>query len=195
MNNKLFVLVGKSSVGKDAIMAILLDKINQQNLSIKKLPSCTTRPKREVETDGVEYNFKTMRDFDESYKQGEIVEYNAYRIDNIKQTWVYYTLKSDIDLEDGSMLKVVNPVGLAHLRQQYKDNIVVFYITCDDEIRKQRYLNRGALVDSLKDRFERDDLDFKYLKYDYKIINDGTHSIESHADLILKLMKGEMGIE
>lgn len=195
MNNKLFVLVGKSCGGKDSLMSILLDKINQQTLPIKKLPSCTTRPKREDETDGVEYNFKTMRDFDKSYRQGEIVEYNVYRIDNLRQTWVYYTLKSDIDLENSSMLKVVNPVGLAHLRQQYKGSIVVFYITCDDEIRKQRYLSRGALADSVEDRFKRDEEDFKYLKYDYEIINDGTYSLESRADLILKLMKEEMSIE
>ena len=195
MKNKLFVLCGKSCTGKDTIMSILLEKINQQNIPIKKLPSCTTRPKRKNEIDGVEYNFKTILDFDKSYKQGEIAEYNTYRIDNINDTWVYYTLKSDINLENGSMLKVVNPVGLAQLRQQYKDNIVVFYISCDDEIRRQRYLNRGALVDSIDGRFRRDNEDFEYIKYDYLIENDGTYSAENRADLILELMKGEMDIE
>ena len=195
MKNKLFTIVGKSSVGKDVISKILLEKIAQENLPIKKLQSCTTRPKRGNEVDGVDYKFMTLHDFDLSSINNEIVEYNVYRIDNLKQTWVYYTLKSDIDLKSGSMVKIVNPIGLAQLKQQFNNDIVVFYITCPTEIRKQRYIERGALTDSLEHRFNRDERDFRYFKYDYEIVNDGTYSLESRADLILKLMKGEMGIE
>lgn len=195
MKNKIFAILGESGAGKDAIIKVLLDKIQQQNLPIKKMPSYTTRPIRKGETDGVEYNFTTMHEFDNLYKNNEIIEYNTYNIENIKQTWVYYSLKKDVDLKNNSLIKIVNPSGLSQLRQQFKDEVVVFYITCPTEIRKQRYIKRGAFDDNLDDRFKRDEKDFMYLKYDYKIVNDGTHSIENRAELLLELIKGEIGIE
>ena len=194
MRNKIFAILGESGVGKDTIAKVLLDKIQQQNLPIKKMTSYTTRPIRKGEKDGVEYNFTTMHEFDTLYKNNEVAEYNTYNIENVRQTWVYYSLKKDIDLKNNSLLKIINPSGLSQLRQQFKNDIVVFYITCPTEIRKKRYLDRGALNDKLDDRFKRDEKDFAYLKYDYKIVNDGTYSIENRADFILELMKGEIGI-
>lgn len=195
MNNKLFILTGQSASGKSTIEKLLYEKIEKQGLPIKKLISNTTRKPRQEEIQGVDYNFCTLHDFDLLHKNNELIEYNAFRIDSIRETWIYFTKKSDVDLENQSMLAIKEPVGISQLRQQYKDKTIVFYITCPDEIRKERYISRGATTDDVDDRFARDFETFKYLKYDYEIVNDGTHSLESCASLILSLMKGEMGIE
>ena len=195
MKNKLFILAGQSASGKSTMEKLLYDKIQQQELPIKRLISNTTRKPRVGEQQGVDYNFTTLHDFDKLYKNNKILEYNSFRIDSVKENWIYFTKKSDIDLENQSMLAIKEPVGISQLRQQYKDEIVVFYITCPDEIRKERYIKRGSTVDDVDSRFARDYDTFKHLKYDYEIINDGTHSVKGCADLILSLMKGEMGIE
>ncbi len=195
MKNKLFILAGQSASGKTTIEKLLYDKITQQGLPIKRLISNTTRKARKGEQQGVDYNFSTLHDFDLSYKNNEIAEYNSFRIDSVKENWIYFTKKSDIDLMNSSMLAIKEPIGISQLRQQYKDEIVVFYITCPDEIRKERYISRGATVDDVDSRFTRDYDTFKHFKYNYEIVNDGSHSLKGCASLILSLMKGEMGIE
>lgn len=195
MKNKIFIIAGQSASGKNTIEKLLFEKIQQQELSIKRLISNTTRKPRLGEQQGVDYNFTTLHDFDKLYKNNEILEYNSFRIDSVKENWIYFTKKSDVNLKNQSMVAIKEPVGIAQLKQQFKDEIVVFYITCPDEIRKERYIERGSTVDDVESRFARDFDTFKNLQYDYKIINDGTHSIKSCASLILSLMKGEMCIE
>lgn len=193
--NKLFILAGQSASGKSTIEKLLHKRISDLNLPVKKLTSNTTRPIRDGEANGTDYNFVTLKQFDKDFKHGDVAEYNSFRIDNIKQTWIYYTKKSDIDLASDSLLAVKEPVGIAQLRQQYKNEIVVFYVTCPEGIRRERYISRGSTVDDVDSRFKRDSTAFEYLQYDYEIINDGTYTIESRADLIINLMKGEMNIE
>ena len=52
----LYVLIGKSATGKDSIYKRLLEN---SELDLKEAVLYTTRPMRENETDGVEYNFVT----------------------------------------------------------------------------------------------------------------------------------------
>lgn len=190
--NKLFCLIGESSVGKNVIFDEVLKLAQQENLNIKPLISNTTRPPRHNEKHGIDYNFVTMHQFDTDYKNEDVAEYNTYRIDSINQTWIYYTKKEDIKLEECSMLKIVNPIGKAQLESQYKDSFVSIRITCPLEIRRKRYLERNATIDNVDDRIARDDKDFKYLITDYEVINDGSKSIEYIANEVLKIIKGEM---
>ena len=52
--NKLFVLMGKSSTGKDTIFKEVL---KNKEVELKTIVPYTTRPIREGEKDGVEYYF------------------------------------------------------------------------------------------------------------------------------------------
>lgn len=190
--NKLFCLIGESGSGKNVIMEEVLKQSEQQNINLKRCMSCTTRPIRsDIETDGVDYNFITMSQFDSDYKNNKIKEYNAYRIDSVNETWVYYTREEDIKLDESNMLKIVNPSGYSQLKSQYSD-IVSIRITCPKEIRIQRYLQRGSTLDNVNDRIARDDLDFKYLVTDYEFVNDGSKSIEEVAKDVLNIIKEEI---
>ena len=188
-NNKLFVLVGKSASGKSTILNDVLSK-----LDIPVLLSNTTRPPRDNEIDGVDYNFVDMHTFDTDYKNENILEYDVFRLDSLKQTWVYYTKKSDLLLPQTSQIKVVSPTGLAQLmsNKELKDNIVSIFIDCPDKLRQKRYLSRSISPDSMSDRFERDEKAFQHLFTDYIILNDENTSIHEASNQLIDIIEKEL---
>ena len=188
-NNKLFVLVGKSASGKSTILNDVLSK-----LEIPVLMSYTTRPPRANEIDGKDYNFVTFTAFDEDYKNENILEYDVFRIDSLKQTWIYYSKKSDLLLPNTSQIKVVSPVGLAQLmsNKELRENIVSIFIDCPDRLRQKRYLSRCTSPDSMTDRFERDNQAFKHLFTDYIIINDENTSIHEASNQLIEIIEKEL---
>lgn len=188
-NNKLFVLVGKSASGKTTILREVLSK-----LDIPVLLSQTTRPPRDNEIDGVDYNFVTMHTFDEDYKNKDILEYDVFRIDSLKETWVYYTKKSDLLLPNTSQIKIVSPTGLAQLmsNKELRDNIVSIYIEADDKLRQKRYLSRCISPDNMNERFERDEKTFEHLFTDYIILNDENMSINEASNQLINIIEREL---
>ena len=188
-NNKLFVILGKSASGKSTIMREVLSK-----LEIPVLLSCTTRPPRPNEVDGIDYNFVTFSTFDEDYKNENILEYDVFRIDSLKETWVYYTKKSDLLLPTTSQIKIVSPVGLAQLmgNKELRDDIVSIYIDAPDKLRKKRYLTRSTSPDSMNDRFERDNQAFQHLFTDYIILNDENTSINEASNQLINIIEREL---
>ena len=188
-NNKLFVLVGKSASGKSTILNDVLSK-----LDIPVLLSNTTRPPRDNEIDGVDYNFVDMHTFDTDYKNENILEYDVFRLDSLKQTWVYYTKKSDLLLPQTSQIKVVSPTGLAQLmsNKELKDNIVSIFIDSPDKLRQKRYLSRSISPDNMNDRFKRDEKAFEHLFTDYIILNDENTSIHEASNQLIDIIEKEL---
>ena len=72
---RLLVISGPPGVGKDTVITILT------NLSsFERVPSCTTRPPRGGEIDGIDYNFLTTQEFeDRSDLFLDNVTMNGYR--------------------------------------------------------------------------------------------------------------------
>ena len=188
-NNKLFCVVGKSCSGKTTILNEVLSK-----LEIPVLLSSTTRPPRENEVNGREYNFVTMSDFDADYKNENVLEYDCFRIDSIRQTWVYYSKKSDLLLPTTSQIKIVSPVGLAQLmsHKELRDNIVSIFIDCPNRLRQKRYLSRCTSPDNMNDRFERDEKAFQHLFTDYIILNDENMSIHEASNQLIDIIEREL---
>lgn len=188
-NNKLFCVVGKSCSGKSTILHEVLAK-----LDIPVLISQTTRPPRNGEIDGKEYKFVDMHTFDSDYKNEDVLEYDCYRIDSIKQTWIYYSKKSDLLLPNTSQIKVVSPTGLAQLmsHKELRDNIVSIYIESPDKLRQKRYLSRCISPDSMNDRFKRDEKAFQHLFTDYIILNDENMSIHEASNQLIDIIEREL---
>ena len=188
-NNKLFVLVGKSACGKSTILHEVLSK-----LDIPVLISQTTRPPRNGEIDGKEYKFVDMHTFDSDYKNEDVLEYDCYRIDSIKQTWIYYSKKSDLLLPNTSQITILSPTGLAQLmsNKELKNNIVSIYIDSPDKLRQKRYLTRAISPDNMNDRFERDERNFQHLFTDYIIINNENTSIHEASNQLIDIIEKEL---
>lgn len=140
---KLITLTGTSACGKDS----LLNKVLEINKNIKPIISVTTRPKREGETDGVEYKFITLEELTELYNNEELIEIREY---NTKHgMWYYGITKDSIDVDsDDIYIVIVDVQGVIQLRQYLNslksDNIKVesVFINCSGKERMFRSLTR-----------------------------------------------------
>ena len=140
---KLITLTGTSACGKDS----LLNKVLESNKNIKPIISVTTRPKREGETDGVEYKFITLEELTELYNNEEPIEIREY---NTKHgMWYYGITKDSIDVDsDDIYIVIVDVQGVVQLRQYLNslksDNIKVesVFINCSGKERMFRSLTR-----------------------------------------------------
>ena len=86
---KIFLLMGKSSSGKDTIYRELMRK---KDIGLKKVVSYTTRPMREGETDGVQYLFKNEEEYRKLKDDKKIIEERTYHTTRRMQTsWPHST--------------------------------------------------------------------------------------------------------
>lgn len=136
---KLIYLIGKSSSGKDTIYRELL---KTQELTLKKVVLYTTRPIREGEKEGVQYNFVDDETFFALKKDGKVIEdrqYNTYY-----GLWRYFTVDDGmIDLEHHNYLIIGTLESYVRTAEYYgSDKVLPIYLDLDDGIRLQRALNR-----------------------------------------------------
>lgn len=188
---KLFLILGQSNTGKSTIFKELMKLIEENADNIKLLKSCTTRPMREEDKSGSEYDFVTKEYFTELHKNDGLLEYAVY--DTVYGTWFYFTRKSDLDVMESNYIKIINPEGFSQIKDNLKGicDIVSFEIVASDETRFKRATSRndGLSIEEVKRRFKKDKEDFKYLNTDYKIVNDDGYDVDELAGLIYQLIK------
>ncbi len=136
---KIFVLLGKSSSGKDAIFRNLM---SDDSLGLKKVVIYTTRPMREGEKDGVQYFFSDKKGYEELLKSRKIIEERKY--DTVYGEWIYFTVDDgQIDLSDGNYLIIGTIDSLMSISEYYgSESVIPILINTDDGIRLQRALKR-----------------------------------------------------
>ena len=144
---KITALVGKSGSGKDYLM----HKMAEQGGHI--IVSSTTRPKRDYETDGVDYHFLTDKEFAAATFL-ETASFNG---------WHYGTRLGDLRL-DCPNIGVFNPTGLKSLAA--RDDLIdleIIYVKASDKTRLLRQLNReeNPNVHEIVRRFYTDEADFQ----------------------------------
>ena len=149
---KILALYGKSSAGKDTLQKLLCEDLPMFTAPII---SCTTRPPRDCETDGVDYHFITEQEFREKEKNGFILESTEFR------GWHYGTLYSSLDSEKINV-GVFNIQGIKTIMQN--DNLLVcpVRIAASDKLRLMRSLAREHNPDCVEicRRFLADEADF-----------------------------------
>ena len=138
----MLVIIGASGSGKTEIARIL-----ENEYGFTKVVTCTTRPKRSEEKEGVDYHFLTEMEFKHKSANNEFLETTIYN------NYYYGTLYSDI--KSNSIL-VLNPDGANALYKTFKDQLKVYYLTTSVDIRRERMIHRG---DNIRD-------------INYRIIND-----------------------
>ncbi len=141
--NKIIVLCGKSGSGKDTVMKLMLETFKDD---IQPIVSDTTRPMREGETDGVEYNFITPAEFAHNKEIGGYLENRSYNtIDNGKRAvWEYGISHDAIDLDKHNYITIVDLDGLEVIKNRFGRQVVSMYISVDDETREERAKSRGS---------------------------------------------------
>lgn len=174
---KILAIMGKAGSGKDTLLHALLKE--PVFADAKPIVSCTTRPIRDYEKDGVDYHFLTVDEFQNKVLNEDMIEATIFN------NWCYGTAFSNLD-KDKLNIGVFNPEGVEQLRYN-KDTIklTLFYVEAEDKVRLLRQLNREEDPDchEIIRRFGTDEIDFdpdeiNFLKPDCFVQNDGTASID-----------------
>ena len=164
------ILVGPSGVGKDSIALTLRKRHKEIDPSI----SCTTRPPRLGEKDGVAYHFLTDAQFDELVKSGDFLEWDAFHDAR------YGTLAQPVEKRiaaGGSVVFVVNARGAHALRKGLKARglpcIAIFLLPPDIATLITRMQKRGDSDENIKKRLKsvKEELSHKD-EFDMVIVND-----------------------
>lgn len=185
----LLVIVGKTGVGKDTVSKSLY------NMGYNKIVTYTTRPKRQNEVDGVDYNFIGRDMFSAMQSLNYFADITSFRAYNNgkKEKWYYGVTYQSLVKDNyyssyskkGDKVLIVNPSGLKTLRKS-NTPMLVFHVDLATDIIRERLEQRGDSQKEINRRLKADAKDFKDIdKYvDFKISNDGTLSSGTIATII-----------
>lgn len=136
---KIYVVIGKSASGKDAIFKQLRE---DETLELKTVVGYTTRPIRHGEQDGVEYLFVSDDRFECLKEEGKIIEYRTYQ--TIDGPWNYFTVNDgQIELSISDYLFINTLEAYNQIRKYFgEDKVVPIYIEVEDGERLSRALKR-----------------------------------------------------
>ena len=162
---KVIALVGASSSGKDT----LFRNVCALTSKVTPLISTTSRPMRNGEKEGREYNFVSKEEMNKMLNEDKFVEVRAYNVATL-ETWYYGLEKDSIDLEsNNTYIVIVDIEGLKKIKKYLsenglRDNLVSVFVDCSAHIRMQRALSReGKMTDEqIKEVCRRNisDMDF-----------------------------------
>ena len=146
----IIAICGKSASGKNTI----LKKVSEA-VDCKPIISCTTRPKREEETDNVDYHFLTLDEFTKRTMSGDMLEATIFN------NWCYGTSLKELD-PDKVNIWVFNPEGIEILLEDPRIHLTIYYISVSDKIRLMRALTRekNPNVREIIRRYTTDEKDF-----------------------------------
>lgn len=170
----MLVLIGPSASGKTEIAHYLINKYK-----MKRVVTCTTRPKRIGEEHGIDYYFLSSNDFLEKLKNNEFLEYTVYNNN------YYGTLKNEVDQDK---ILVVEANGFYSLKKLIPEKITTFFLRAPIEERLQRMIRRGDSLKNIDKKKTYDDENFpsEIEGVDFIIDNYG-QSIDSSAEEIYLL--------
>ncbi len=133
--NRIFYIIGKSSVGKDTVYRRLLSEMN-----LIPVVMYTTRPMRENERQGREYYFVDKVCFDKMCNDGDVIESRIYN--TVHGQWIYFTAKNSINISDGDCLGIGTLESFVKIRDFFGSAVIPIYIETDDGIRLSRAVER-----------------------------------------------------
>lgn len=139
---KLIYIIGKSSAGKDTIYKIL-----KNQLDVNTYVMYTTRPMREEEENGVDYNFisdEEMQEYIDGKREQKIIEYRTYN--TVHGPWTYATINDSQFETDKDMIMLGTLESYMKVRENFKENenvdLLPIYVEVPDNIRLRRAIER-----------------------------------------------------
>lgn len=162
----LFVLSGSSGAGKDAVLA----RMKELGLSFHQVVTMTTRPRREAESDGVDYYFTTESEFHDMARRGQLLEWA-----NVYGNW-YGVPRRHVQqaLEEGKDAVVrVDVQGAATIKSLVPGAVLIFLASESVDDYEQRLKKRNTESDAdVKRRIHSVEEELKSLPlFDYVVVN------------------------
>ena len=166
------VLMGKSCCGKDCVRREL------ERWGYNNIVSYTSRPIRENEVDGIDYNFVNRGQFEKMIMTEQMIEYRTYNtlFNGNPDTWYYGLRKEKLDFSNKHVV-ILDLDGVENFIKYYgRKNCFIVYMCCPREERKRRAIERGSFdITEWKRRLIDDDKAFKAKKLnkltDFTVVN------------------------
>jgi guanylate kinase len=185
------IILGASGSGKDFLLRELIKK------GLSYSPKFTTRPKRSLEREGIDYNYISNDKFIKM-KDNEVKVYQSFPIGD--EIWYYGITKENFN---NNQVFIMTPHELSQLSEIDRVGTFIVYLDIPEDIRRKRISNRNDNNDSVERRIRSDELDFKgFNTYDLKITDpefdaDSVYELiclkfyfcelSTHLELILKI--------
>ena len=180
----LLVISSPSGTGKTTICKKLLEYDKNIHLSV----SVTTRKKRKNEVEGIDYYFRSKKDFLNLKSQNSFIE-NAFVFENY-----YGTLKSEVleQLENGiDVLIDIDWQGTRQITQAMKGNLIKIFLLPPsiDELKKRLSKRNSDSIKEINFRMSKALKEIKHFdEYDYVLVND---NLENTFQKIVKIIEAE----
>lgn len=180
VSGKLLIFSAPSGSGKSTIINWLMQEHPELNMHFSV--SCTSRPPRGQEQNGVEYFFLTPDEFREKIQNDEFVEY-----EEVYQDRYYGTLKSQVEKQLAAGENVVFDVdvhGAMNIKKAYGDRALSLFIQPPSIEELRRRLNgRGTdAPEVIEQRIARAEYELTYAdKFDTIVINDDLENAKQEA--------------
>ncbi len=180
----LLVISSPSGTGKTTICKKLLEYDKNIHLSV----SVTTRKKRKNEVEGIDYYFKTKKDFLNLKSEKSFIE-SAFVFENY-----YGTLKSEVleQLENGiDVLIDIDWQGTRQITKAMQGNLIKIFILPPsiNELKKRLSKRNSDSIKEINFRMSNALKEIKhYDEYDYVLIND---NLDNTFHKIVKILQVE----
>lgn len=186
---KIIALFGEAGSGKDYIQKKIMETdFGKENLS--EIISCTTRPPREGEIDGVHYHFiPTAAEFLSVENLCKWIEMSLFN------NWWYGTSIDHLN-KNKINIGVFNIDGINQILENEDIDCLPIKIICYDKIRLIRQLTRERNPDCMEicRRFQTDHKDFSSISFEYKGVLNDTNEVTPVLDIIEELIKEKWSI-
>lgn len=176
----LIIISGTSCAGKGTVIDELLKKNKNLTLSI----SYTSRKMRSGETEGVEYKFVSLEEFERKIKDEEFLEYINYSGN------YYGTGKKEIKelLDNGKdVILEIEVRGAQKVKEMFPETILIFIMAPSMEEVKRRIKARGKETnEQIIKRFQTAYNEINEIpKYNYIVVNDEIENAVAKIEAIL----------
>lgn len=173
-------ICGASGSGKDTVANILLNKVDRTEKVIRYV----TRPRRDNEEDGVDYNFVDESVFLEMNERGDFIEIES--IETVYGMW-YYGTRLDNDISKRYIMTASFNVYKAI--KEKRDDVFGVFLNVDEYTRLMRVLSRDKSDIAVREACRRigtDYIDFKDCISSglFDMVVDGTQDAEHIANLV-----------
>ena len=180
---QLFVVSAPSGTGKTTVVERLVQIVPDLALS----RSYTSRPARDGESNGVDYNFVTRSRFEQMIAGDEFLEW-ADVFGNLYGTCAIDT-ERDLALGQDIVL-VIDVQGARQVRQRYADTIGIFVMPPSFDVLERRLRGRSKDAEEAMQRRLRTARNevAAFSEYDYVIVND---ELEASVDRLRAIVLAE----
>jgi len=180
--SNLFVIVGPSAVGKNAILDIL--RKGPYHRRVEEIVSATTRPPRCGERDGVDYRFVSRDEFLAMRDGGLLAEWAEFE-GNLYGTPIDLLSRPQ---GDAMHVSIVDTTGARTIKGKLGDRAVtIFVMPPDEDALRRRFAKRSAYDgEDIEKRMARARRDMATAgEFDHIVVND---DLETAAAEVARIM-------